>query len=169
MNENLLDLSGKIDELTVSIYETIAKVADPAGIKYFIIGASARDMILKHGYGIHTIRATLDIDIGIQVSSWDDYKKLSSDLIEAGKFTKSKEPHRFLFNNTRIDLIPFGNIETEGNQISWPPEDDVVLNVLGFEEAYKSVIIVRLRSSPVLDIRVASLTGLTRSSLINRI
>jgi predicted nucleotidyltransferase len=105
MNENLLDLSGKIDELTVSIYETIAKVADPAGIKYFIIGASARDMILKHGYGIHTIRATLDIDIGIQVSSWDDYKKLSSDLIEAGKFTKSKEPHRFLFNNTRIDLI----------------------------------------------------------------
>src|ERR1700758_5494084 len=130
MSENLLDLSEKIDELTVSIYETIAQVADSSAIKYFIVGASARDMILSHGYGAHSKRATVDIDIGIQVPSWDDYKKLSSDLIKTGKFTKSREPHKFLFNNnTLIDFIPFGNIETEGNQISWPPEDDVVLNV----------------------------------------
>ena len=62
MNKNLLDLSGKIDELIVSIYETIAKVADSSGIKYFIVGASARDIVLRYGYGIHTIRATVDID-----------------------------------------------------------------------------------------------------------
>lgn len=168
MNENLLDLSDRIDQSTVSVYETIAKVADSSGIEYFIVGASARDMLLKHGYGINPIRATLDIDIGIQVSSWDNYKQLSSDLIETGKFTKSKEPHRFLFNNnTLIDFIPFGNLEIEGNQISWPPEDEVVLNVLGFEEAYKNAIVVRLRSEPVLDIRVASLTGLTILKLIS--
>ena len=84
MNKNLLNLSGKIDQLTVSVYETITKVADSSGIKYFIVGASARDMILRHGHGIRTIRATVDIDIGIQLSNWNDYKKLSSDLINGG-------------------------------------------------------------------------------------
>jgi Uncharacterized protein conserved in bacteria len=164
----LLDLSGKIDELTVSIYETIARVADSSEIKYFIVGASARDMILGHGYGISTIRATVDIDIGIQLSSWDDYEKLSNDLIKTAKFTKSEEHQRLLFNNKNpIDLIPFGIIETVKNQITWPPENKVILNVLGFEEAYKNAIMVRLRSDPVLDIRVASLTGLTILKLIS--
>ncbi len=168
MNKNLLDLSGKIDELTVSIYETIARIMDSSGIKYFIVGASARDMILSHGYGIRTMRATVDIDIGIQVSNWEDYKKLCDDLIETGEFNKSKEAQRLLFNNnTPIDFIPFGNIETQGNQITWLPEDDVVLNVIGFEEAYQNAIIVRLRSDPVLDIPVASLTGLTILKLIS--
>ncbi|HWP93533.1 MAG TPA: hypothetical protein VNN20_15175 [Thermodesulfobacteriota bacterium] len=164
----MLDLSGKIDPLTVSIYETIAKVADSSGIKYFIVGASARDMILSYGYGINTTRATVDIDIGIQVSSWEDYKKLSKDLVQTGRFTKSRESQRFLFNNSiPIDFIPFGNIETKGNQITWPPEDEAILNVLGFEEAYKSATMVRLSSDPVLDIRVASLAGLTILKLIS--
>lgn len=61
MNKNLLDLSEKIDQLTVSVYETITKVADSSGIKYFIVGASARDIVLRYGYGIHTIRATVDL------------------------------------------------------------------------------------------------------------
>ena len=84
MNKNLLDLSGKIDELTVSIYETIARVADSSGIKYFIVGASARDMILRHGHGIRTIRATVDIDIGVLLSNWNDYKKLSRKILGSG-------------------------------------------------------------------------------------
>ena len=168
MNKNLLDLSGKIDELIVSIYETIAKVADSSGIKYFIVGASARDIVLRYGYGIHTIIATVDIDIGIQVSIWADYKKLSSDLIQTGKFTETREPQRILFNgNIPIDFIPFGNIENKSNQITWQPADEVTLNVLGFEEAYENAIMVRLKSDPVLDIRVASLTGLTILKLIS--
>ena len=168
MTENLLDLSGKIDEPVVWIYETIHKIADSSGIKYFIVGASARDMILSHGYGINTTRATVDIDIGIQVSSWEDYKKLSNNLIQTGRFTKSTESQRFLFNNSiPVDFIPFGNIETKSNQITWPPEHEAILNVFGFEEAYRSAIIVRLRSDPVLDISVASLTGLTILKLIS--
>jgi predicted nucleotidyltransferase len=71
-------------------------------------------------------------------------KKLSNDLIDTGKFTKSREPQRFLFNNnTPIDFIPFGTIENKSNQIIWPPGDEVILNVLGFEEAYKNAIMAR--------------------------
>ena len=31
---------------------------------FFVVGASARDIVLKFGFGIETIRATNDIDLG---------------------------------------------------------------------------------------------------------
>ena len=137
MKENLLDLSGKIEDSTVCIYETIAEVADTLNISFFVVGASARDLILKYGYGIYPIRATKDIDIGVQLALWDEFNKLSNALIETGKFTKSEQAQRFLFNSIPIDIIPFGSIEDENNQIRWPPDHDTVLNVMGFNDAYK--------------------------------
>jgi len=49
MTKKLLDLSGKIDEL-IPIIGEITQVADSLGIPFFVIGAAARDLILKHGY-----------------------------------------------------------------------------------------------------------------------
>jgi predicted nucleotidyltransferase len=64
MSKNLLDLSGKIDDLTGGLFVAIASVATSLGIPFFVVGATARDMILSYGYGIQTIRATYDIDFG---------------------------------------------------------------------------------------------------------
>ena len=41
MKENLLDLSGKIERPTVSIYEIISEVADTLNIPFFVVDASA--------------------------------------------------------------------------------------------------------------------------------
>ena len=160
-------MSGKIEEPTVSIYEITSEVADTLNISFFVVGASARDLILKFAYGIYPIRATIDIDIGVQLAVWDDFHKLSNALIETGRFTKSEEAQRFLFNNIPVDIIPFGSIAAYSNQISWPPESEFSMNVSGYSEAYDNSIIVRLRSSPVLDIRVASLAGLIMLKLIS--
>ena len=46
MSENLLDLSGKIDALTVEIVDAIAKITTASDIRFFLIGATARDLIL---------------------------------------------------------------------------------------------------------------------------
>ncbi|MGD9161830.1 MAG: hypothetical protein PVG39_25695 [Desulfobacteraceae bacterium] len=70
MSRNLLDLSGKIDPLTIELFETIKNTADSGGINFFVVGASARDMILEYGYEIKTKRATMDIDLGVQVADW---------------------------------------------------------------------------------------------------
>ncbi len=64
MNENLLDLSEKIDGFTVEILDTIADVAESLKVPFFVVGAMARDIILTQGYGIETGRATQDIDFG---------------------------------------------------------------------------------------------------------
>jgi predicted nucleotidyltransferase len=76
MKRNLLDLSGKIDRVRLLAFEKVSKVANSLGVPFFIIGAAARDLILMNGHNIPTIRATLDIDFGVQVPSWDQYSKL---------------------------------------------------------------------------------------------
>ncbi len=47
MNRNLLDLSGKINCFLKEIFETMADVANSAGIPFFVVGASARDIVAQ--------------------------------------------------------------------------------------------------------------------------
>lgn len=56
-----------------------------------------------------------------------------------------------------VDLIPSGGVQ-EGSQISWPPDNDFVMNVAGFREALESAIPVQGGSD--LLVPVASLPGL---------
>jgi len=76
MSRTLLDISGKIDVFTVAIYEQIVSVAESQNIKFFIVGATARDLVLHHGFGIEARRATKDIDLAVQVASWDEFQAL---------------------------------------------------------------------------------------------
>jgi predicted nucleotidyltransferase len=135
MKGNLLDLSGKIDSIMVQIFEAIAKVAESLNTPFFVIGATVRDVILQSGYGIRTMRATQDIDCGVQVSDWAYYKQLREGLISTGKFTSDKKKaQRLLFEGSfPIDIIPFGAITSLDNSISWPPDNEVEMSTLGFE------------------------------------
>lgn len=164
----MLDLSGKIDALTVTFYEAVVSIIENLNIEYFIVGASARDLIFEHGFDIKPIRATRDIDIGIYVSDWNEFSKLSDKLIETGKFDKSTESQRFLYNNSiPLDVIPFGLIENNESKVVWPPKNETHLNVLGYKEAFNNIIYVRLKSEPTLDIKVASIPGLVILKLIS--
>lgn len=69
MKKKLLDLSGKIEPQIFNILRLISRKADESAVPYFVVGATARDVILKQGHDISTIRATRDIDVGVQVES----------------------------------------------------------------------------------------------------
>jgi predicted nucleotidyltransferase len=71
MSKIFFDLSGKIDQQTVAALFAVKKEADALNIPFFIVGASARDIILRHCYGIEPQRMTTDIDIGVEVASWE--------------------------------------------------------------------------------------------------
>ena len=64
MNNILFDLSGKIDRQTIDALAAVKKIADSLNIRFFIVGATARNIILKHCYGIESSRRTEDIDLG---------------------------------------------------------------------------------------------------------
>jgi predicted nucleotidyltransferase len=160
------DLSEKIDKKMVEALRTVKDAAEPLGISFFVVGASARDIILQQCYGIEPQRRTIDIDLGVEVESWEMFDRLMNVLVSTGKFSTTKEKQRLKFGSQLIDFIPFGGITDNQHRISWPPEHTIFMNILGFKDAYENAIIVRMSSTPILEIKIPSLPGLALMKLI---
>ena len=167
MNSISFDLSGKIDQLTIQALLAVKREADALNIPFFIVGASARDYILKHCYGVEPARMTRDVDLGVKIASWGQFEQLTDSLIATGKFTSSPERQRVLFGTLPIDIVPFGSVVNKDKKISWPPEHEIVMSMLGFEEAYECSMIIRLSSDPALEIRLPTLPGLALMKIIS--
>jgi len=163
----LFNLSGKIDQQTVDALLAIKKEADILNITFFVVGAFARDIILKHCYGINPRRMTGDIDLGINIADWGQFDKLISALIATGKFSPTRQRQRYLFDSIPIDIVPFGAIAGEQVGIGWPPEHEIFMSIVGFKEAFENSIMVRLNSDPELDVKVPTLPGLAVMKLIS--
>ena len=167
MSNILFDLSGKIDQQTVEALGIVKRVADTMSIPFFVVGASARDFILKHCYGIEPPRMTSDIDLGVEVASWEQFKQLRESLLSTGKFYSTMERQRLRFDSVFIDIVPFGPITNENRRISWPPEHEILMSMGGFKEAYEYSVTVRLSSAPELDIKLPTLPGLAIMKIIS--
>jgi predicted nucleotidyltransferase len=168
MKKRLLNLSGKIDGDIIDILHIITDVADKLKIPFFVVGATARYMIIHIGYGIESERATIDLDIGVQVESWEAFKELKSSLVGTDKFQKDREPQRLKFKNYfPLDLVPFGLISKGNNCISWPPKHEFSMSIIGFKEALDNSILVRLSNDPQVEIKFASLCGIAVLKIIS--
>jgi predicted nucleotidyltransferase len=167
MTNTFLNLSGKIEKPVVDTLHILKKVADSLSISFFVVGAAARDFILKHEHGIEPRRKTGDIDLGVEVASWEQFKTLFEELISTGQFSPTSERQRLRRGTVLIDILPFGLITDEGKKISWPPEHEIIMSMVGYEEAYEHSITVRVSSDPDLDIKLASLPGLAIMKLVS--
>jgi predicted nucleotidyltransferase len=167
MSNILFNLSGKIDQQTIAALSLVKEVADSLSIPFFVVGASARDIILKHCYGIEPPRITRDIDLGVEVAGWEQFNQLRESLLSMGKFSSTSQRHRLQFDSVLIDIVPFGAITDERRQISWPPEHEIFMSMVGFKEAYEYSVTVRLSSAPELDIKVPTLPGLALMKIIS--
>ena len=96
------------NDYCIAPIKEIKNVADSLKIPFFIVGAFARDIILEYFYNIKAPRITMDIDLGISVSAWSQFDRLIYNLELSGKFKKSEEKHRIIYNDIFIDIIPFG-------------------------------------------------------------
>jgi len=168
MRKSFLNISGKIESIRLAVLEGIANIADSEDIPFFIVGATARDLILAKGYNIRPFRATLDIDIGVRVPDWNQYKKLKEGLVGTGEFKEAKEFQRLIFHDRLdVDLIPFGPIADKMGNIKWPPDEEIVMHIIGFEEVFANSQILRLRDDPILEINVVTLAGLAVMKIIS--
>lgn len=128
-------------------------------IKFYVIGATARDIILDI-YGEKTGRATQDLDIAIAVSNWDLYEEIELGILKIEGFSKDNHfRQRFLYlDSFNLDIVPFGAISEEDDKIFWPPHEDIAMSVLGFSEVNESTH--RVLVDDDLEIHVASLAGI---------
>ena len=65
-----------------------------------------------------------------------------------------------------VDIVPFGAIAPDGKTISWIPDGNFEMSIIGFDDAYQAAQIVRLRDNPVVDIPVATPAALVILKLI---
>lgn len=160
MTAPLLNISGKVDPSLANLCAIVAGCATQLQIPYLVVGASARDMVLHYGYGAKIQRATADIDFALQVPTWDAFTALRKELI-ANNFSETRKAHCLIgSNNFPIDIIPFGDLADQDANIQWPPSGDIIMNVLGFQEALNNANTVRLSDTPILDVPVASPEGM---------
>ena len=165
--KNSLDLSRAISRGTLEVYSLINEIAQELNISYVVVGATARDLVLHHGYGARIKRATTDIDFGLQVESWADFEKVKAKLIENG-YTETRHAHRLISpKKTVIDIVPFGSLEDPLSNIQWPPDGDFEMSVLGFQEAHDHAIHVVLQQEPLVEVSVVAPHGLALLKLIS--
>ncbi len=168
MSDISFNLSGKIDRRTVKALRAVKETADSLRIPFFIVGASARDFLLNHCYGIETTRMTRDVDLAVEAAGWDKFNEFQKALIATGRFTPdAREPQRLYFDAVPVDIVPFGPIEKGSHQIAWPPEHSVQMSLFGFKEAYRNSITVRISSRPALHIQLPTLPGLALMKIIS--
>lgn len=167
MNNTLLNISEKISEPIIDIYDLIANIANQQNIRFFVIGATARDIVFEYGYNIPAPRMTKDIDLAVQVATWDEFQNLKNALIATGQFSESTMAQR-LHHQSQIpvDIVPFGTIAPDGKTISWIPDGNFEMSIIGFDDAYQAAQTVRLRDNPAVDIPVATPAAIVILKLI---
>lgn len=150
---------------TLAILTLVDRIAREQELDYFVTGAMARDIVLYGVFGIDTGRATLDVDLAVALDSWRQFDTVKERLIETGAFTPDRSTmHRLVYRERPgqegypLDLLPFGGVEQRPNEIAWPPDLSVVMNVAGYREALAAAQEVEIH--PGLVVRVASLPAL---------
>jgi predicted nucleotidyltransferase len=145
----------------ITLIRTLDRVAKQLDIPYFVIGATARDILMEHVYELETTRATRDVDFAVAVSSWDEFDRLKAQLVATGEFVAGENSHRLTFGEGSgaypLDLVPFDGVERDG-EIAWPPKGEFVMNVTGYADAHNSALDVELE--PGFHVKIVSLPAM---------
>lgn len=168
MKMKLLDLREKLPANLIEMLRAVSSISHELGISCFVIGATARDLILNYGYNIKTQRATKDVDIGVAVSDWSSYEQLRKAFLQSGSFIETRIEQRLIWNaqgRIILDIVPYGAIESPKGQVAFPPDGAFVMTTHGFSEAEKQTIEIMLADD--LTVKVVSLAGLGLLKLVS--
>ena len=85
---------GDLPDEYIECFEELNKAAKSTKLKYMLVGATARDLVMEYVYGIASPRRTYDIDISIYVDSWDAFVQSRSGVPPT--VTKQRKHHNSL-------------------------------------------------------------------------
>ena len=135
------------------VLEELIPVFERREITFYVIGAIARDIILDLN-NEKSKRVTMDLDIAIAIDHWEDFENLTADILALPNFTKdSKQQQRFLYKEKfQVDIVPYGGIKDQNDNIFWPPDKSFAMSVVGFEEAEQNLMTIELDEELTFDI-----------------
>lgn len=135
-------------------------------VDFYVIGATARDIILSNLHDLIPERKTDDLDIAIAITDWSQFQSIEENLPKVKGFAKSKDQkQRFIYKEVYvIDIVPFGDVAKDDGNIYWPPDETIAMSVWGFSEMADSTICVEIEGE--FSIQIASLPGLFMLKLV---
>ena len=143
------------------LIELLRKLTDSFGRmdrEFYVIGATARDIIVQQLLDTASTRRTKDLDIAIAIPDWDAFEQIKERLVADG-FKKSNDMYqRFYYGAYEVDIVPYGVVAKEDDNIYWPPEEVVAMSVKGFDEVLSEAIMVSIDDE--FKVKIASLHGL---------
>ncbi|MDN4040098.1 nucleotidyl transferase AbiEii/AbiGii toxin family protein [Massilia sp. YIM B02443] len=160
-----------IDPVTVNILRAVAEEAHTQKIDYMLVGATARDVLLTHIFGLATRRATYDVDFAVAVKDWDQFAALREGLMARKTFKAGGEAQQRLYYQEQagdleyhLDLVPFGGVSQGTNTVAWPPDMKIIMNVAGYDDVLAAA--ERVTFAPDFEGNVVSLPGLAILKLV---
>ena len=143
--------------LLVELLKKLTDSFNRMGREFYVIGATARDIIIRQLIDTTSGRRTKDLDIAIAIPDWSVFDEIKEVLVADG-FKKSTDMRqRFYYGEYELDIVPYGVAKDDDN-IYWPPEEEIAMSVKGFDEVLSESITVNIDGE--FDLRIASLHGL---------
>ena len=126
--------------------------------EFYVIGATARDIVIQQLLDTESKRRTRDLDIAIAIPDWETFKQVKQSLIADGFEKSSDMQQRFYYGEYELDIVPYGVVAKEDDKIYWPPEEEIAMSVKGFDEVLSEAITVSIDDD--FKVKIASLHGL---------
>ncbi|MEA4905315.1 MAG: nucleotidyl transferase AbiEii/AbiGii toxin family protein [Petrimonas sp.] len=129
-------------------------------LKFYVIGATARDILIRYFSSSQSLRRTRDLDVAIAIPDWDRFEEIAREISSMPDFVKSRhQKQRFIYKDVyELDIVPFGKVAKEDGYIYWPPDEEIGMSVKGFSYVLKDAVTFGIDNE--FEINVASLPAL---------
>lgn len=144
--------------LLVSLLRNLSRIFADPGYKFWVIGATARDLNLLLLANSTANRKTRDLDIAIAINCWKSFDTVTEALVNQGFKKSVHQKQRFYFENYEIDIVPFGDVARDNQNIYWPPEYVSAMSVRAFDVVINNPVSVCLDNE--FTFNIVSLAGL---------
>ena len=111
------------NDLLYDTLEALAFSLSQLKLPLYVVGATARDIIMKLLNEDDVRRRTNDLDVAIALQEWGEFDRVKESL-ESNHFIKVKNKQKFYYkgknheNDFEVDVVPFGRI-AENERICW--------------------------------------------------
>lgn len=140
-----------IDPGSESVQQALADfaaVAEDCGARYLFVGGAARALAVESGIldarAVPEVRATTDLDFGVQFESQDAFQRFRQRLVQV--FSPREDDGQIHFTHRtvsiNVDVIPFGPLAQDGRLPVPGRNRDFI--VLGFEEALDRAVLLKV-------------------------
>ena len=128
------------NDLLYDTLQALNKCFTSMNLDLYVVGATARDMIMKLLDETESKRKTKDLDVAIALSDWSQFNNLC-EVLQTNYFHKGKA---------------FGEI-ADGEIIAWPPDGTPEMSVKCFTDVMEHAIPVKINEE--FTVYIASLAG----------